>query len=231
MAGITPLAVIAATITLIEEEKTAISSAGMKISVASLVAAIRTRRLWLLGAFLFFFYFSPGIDTPLYFFMTDRLKFSQGLIGILNSVAALGGIAAALFYAACLRELSTRMMLYLSIAAGVFATLSFVLMTGPMTAAIAQFCYGGASMWTLVASLGLAADCCPKRSEGFGFAALLAVTNISGAIADTIGSWLYQHVFAGEIAPLIGIAAAFTAINFALVPLLRLPRRFESQAA
>jgi MFS family permease len=231
MAGITPLAVIAATITLIEEEKTAISSAGMKISVASLVAAIRTRRLWLLGAFLFFFYFSPGIDTPLYFFMTDRLKFSQGLIGILNSVAALGGIAAALFYAACLRELSTRMMLYLSIAAGVFATLSFVLMTGPMTAAIAQFCYGGASMWTLVASLGLAADCCPKRSEGFGFAALLAVTNISGAIADNIGSWLYQHVFAGEIAPLIGIAAAFTAINFALVPLLRLPRRFESQAA
>ena len=229
LAGITPLAVIAATIAFIEEEKTAISAADMKVSVASLLAAVRTRRLWLLGAFLFFFYFSPGIDTPLYFFMTDRLKFSQAFIGILNSVAALGGIAAALFYAAYLRNLDNRRMLYLSIVTGVLATLTFVFMSSPLTAAAAQFCYGAASMWTLVASLGLAADCCPKRSEAFGFAALLAITNLSGAIADNIGSWLYEHVFGNEIAPLIVVAAAFTAINFALVPLLRLPRASERQ--
>jgi hypothetical protein len=104
----------------------------------------------------------------------------------------------------------------------VLGTLTFVLMVDPVTAAMAQFCYGAASMWTLVASLGLAADCCPKRSEAFGFAAMVAVTNISGAIADNVGSWLYEHVFGSEIAPLIMVAAAFTAVNFALVPLLRL---------
>ncbi len=227
MAGITPLAVIAATLTLIEEKKSAISVSGMKLSLAGLVAALKTRQLWVLGGFLFFFYFSPGIDTPLYFFMTDRLKFSQGFIGILNSVAAVGGIAAALIYAAYLKDLSTRRMLYLSIVAGVLATLTFVLMVDPATAAMAQFCYGAASMWTLVAGLGLAADCCPKRSEAFGFAAMVAVTNISGAMADNIGSWLYEHVFGGEIAPLIIVAAAFTAVNFALVPLLRLGSRTE----
>ena len=113
-------------------------------------------------------------------------------------------------------------MLYLAILTGVAATLTFVLMTGPVTAVIAQFCYGGASMWTLVASLGVAAECCPKRSEGFAFAAMVAVTNLAGALADNVGSWLYEHVFHNQIAPLIVIAAAFTAVNFVLVPLLRL---------
>ena len=222
MAGITPLVVIAATIILIDEPPSALSLTEIRISLAGLLAALRMRQLWVLGGFLFFFYFSPGIDTPLYFFMTDRLKFSQAFIGILNSVAALGGIVAALFYAGWLKHWAARKMLSLAIVAGVLGTLAFAFMVDPVTAAIAQFCYGGASMWTLVASLGLAADWCPQRAAGFGFAAMLAITNISGAIADNVGSWLFEHVFGSEIMPLIIVAAAFTAVNFALLPLLHL---------
>ena len=222
MAGITPLAVIAATVVLIEEEKSAVSVPGLKLSVAGLVATVKMRQLWGLGGFLFFFYFSPGIETPLYYFMTDRLQFSQAYIGILNSIAAVGGIAAGLLYATHLRRIGSRRMLYLSIVSGVLATLGFALMVDPLTAAVAELCYGAASMWTLVASLGLAADCCPKHSEAFGFASMVAVTNISGAIADNTGSWLYEHVFENEIAPLLAVAAAFTAANFVVVPLLRL---------
>jgi predicted MFS family arabinose efflux permease len=175
-----------------------------------------------IGAFLFFFYFSPGIDTPLYFYMTDRLQFSQAYIGVLNSISAGGWIAAALAYGAFLQELSSKTMLYLAIVAGVLATLAYALMVDPVSAAAAHFVYGAASMMTLVASLGLAADYCPKRAEGFAFAGLVAVTNISGALADNVGSFLYERVFRSEIAPLVVVAAAFTAVNFVLVPLLRL---------
>ena len=38
----------------------------------------RSRTLWLIAAFLFCYYFSPGFGTPLYFHMTDHLRFSQG---------------------------------------------------------------------------------------------------------------------------------------------------------
>ena len=224
IAGVTPLAAIVCTLTLIHEQRSTISLAGMRLGLASLLAAVNSRQLWILGGFLFFFSFSPGIDTPLYFFMTDRLNFSQAYIGLMNSVLAVGGIAAGIIYALYLRELTTRAMLYFSIVAAVLGTLSFVLMSGPVTAAIAQFCYGAASMWTLVASLGLAADCCPERAEGFGFAAMVAITNIANAAADNVGSYLYEHVFGSEIAPLIVVAAAFTAVNFVLVPLLQ----FES---
>lgn len=229
MAGITPLVAIACTMTLIDERKSTISLDGVKLGIGSLLAALKSRRLWVLGAFLFFFYFSPGIDTPLYFFMTDHLKFSQAYIGVLNGVQAVGGIAAGIAYALYLRDLTTRRMLYFSIAAGVLGTLTFALMMDAVTAAIAQFCYGAVSMWTLVASLGLAADCCPQRAEGFGFAAIIAITNISGAAADNVGSYLYEHFFGSEIAPLIVVAAAFTAVNFVLVPLLGAELRGEAK--
>ncbi len=45
----------------------------------------RSRTLWLIAAFLFCYYFSPGFGTPLYFHMTDHLRFSQGTIGMLSS--------------------------------------------------------------------------------------------------------------------------------------------------
>jgi MFS family permease len=222
VAGLAPILVIVGTLFLIEEERSAISLAGFKESFSNLIAALREKRLWVIACFLFFFYFSPGIDTPVYFYMTDHLKFSQAYIGVLNAIGAAGWIAAAAAYAVFLRHLRSKALLNLSILVGVAATLSYVLMTGSVTAAIAHFCYGGASMMTMVATLGLAADHCPKRVEAFAFAAMMAVTNISTAAADNVGSYLYEHVFAGEIAPLIWVAAAFTAVNFVLVPLLKL---------
>lgn len=231
IAGVTPLVAIACTLTLIHEPRSTTSLAGTKLGFASLLSALKSRQLWILGGFLFFFSFSPGIDTPLYFFMTDRLKFSQAYIGMLNSVLAAGAIAAGVVYALCLRDLTMRKMLYFSIMAAVLGTLTYALMADPVTAAVAQFCYGAASMWTLVASLGLAADCCPERAEGFGFAAMVAITNIANAAADNVGSYLYEHIFRSEIAPLIVVAAGFTAVNFALVPLLRFQSLERSSVA
>jgi MFS family permease len=224
VAGVAPILVIFGTLLLIEEEKSAISLAGFKESFANLFAALKQKRLWVIACFLFFFYFSPGIDTPLYFFMTDHLKFSQAYIGVLNAIGAAGWIAAALAYSLFLRNLPSKTLLNLAILAGVAATLSYLLMSDAITAALAHFCYGAASMMTMVATLGLAADHCPKRVEAFAFAALMAVTNIAGAAADNAGSYLYEHVFQNRIAPLILVAAAFTALNFVLVPLLRLDK-------
>ena len=222
IAGVAPILVMFGTLTLIEEEKTAISLEGLKRSVRSLRSALGMRHLWVLALFLFFYYFSPGIDTPLYFYMTDHMKFSQAFIGALNSIGAAGWIVAAVLYGLFLRDLSAKMLLNLTIFAGVLATLSFLLMTDPFTAAFAQFVYGGASMMTAVATLGLAAELCPKHSEGFVYAALLAVTNIASAAADNVGSFLYEHAFHDALYPLILVAAGFTAVNFALVPFLKL---------
>jgi predicted MFS family arabinose efflux permease len=162
--------------------------------------------------------------------MTDNLKFSQAFIGALNSIGAVGWIVAAAIYGLFLRDMSAKPLLNITIFVGVLATLAFLTMRDPYTAAFAQFVYGGASMMTAVATLGLAADLCPKHSEGFVYAALLAVINIATAAADNVGSYLYEHVFGSDLNPLILVAAGFTAVNFALVPFLRLGKEHGETA-
>ena len=73
-------------------------------------AAFRSRDLWLIGVFLFCYYFSPGFGTPLYFELTDTLKFSQGFIGLLSAVSAVGWIAGGLLYRYVLWRLPTRQL-------------------------------------------------------------------------------------------------------------------------
>ena len=79
---------------------------------------MRRRELWLVGGFLFLYYFNPGFGTPLYYYMTDELRFSQQFIGILGAVSSAGWIAGALLYRWRLRGMTSQALLYLSIACG-----------------------------------------------------------------------------------------------------------------
>ena len=186
------------------------------------LAAFKTRGLWVVGFFLFLYYFSPGFNTPLFYHMTDVLHFSQGYIGILGAISSAGSIAAALLYRRYLTALTSKRLLQLSIVLGAISSASFILLFEEMSAAVLTFCSGFAAMIALVATLTLAADYCPKRSEGFAFAALMSVTNLATALADNVGSFLYEQVFQSRLTPLILVSAAFTAFAWVLVPLLRL---------
>ncbi len=139
---------------------------------------------------------------------------------MLSSISAGGWIAGGLIYRYLLRGMSTRALLNLSILCGTLATLAFLGMVGETSAIVVYFLNGVASMIANIATLTLAADHCPKRSEGFAFAALMSVINLATPLSDTIGAFLYEHVFASRLAPLIVVSAAFTAFIFVLVPLL-----------
>jgi hypothetical protein len=220
IAAIAPLAVMVSTVSLVDEAPAAISVAEFRRALVGFFATFRSRALWLIAAFLFLYYFSPGFATPLYFHMTDRLHFSQGLIGFLSSVSAAGWIAGGLIYHYALRGMTTRALLYLSIAAGTCATMAYLAMVDEISGVIIYFASGVAGMIATIATLTLAADYCPERSEGFAFAALMSVMNLTAPIDNTIGAFLYENVFHGQLAPLIIVSAAFTAFIVVLMPLL-----------
>jgi predicted MFS family arabinose efflux permease len=174
--------------------------------------------LWLIGAFLFLYYFSPGFGTPLYFELTDTLKFSQGFIGILSAVSAVGWIAGGMLYRFQLWRLPRRHLLNLSLVLGVVGTLAYLGLVGPVSAVLIYLFMGIASMVANVATLSLAAEVCPKGAEGFTFAALMSVINLATPLSDTIGAVLYEHVFASHLGPLIVVSAGCTALVLILVP-------------
>jgi predicted MFS family arabinose efflux permease len=226
-----PLAVVFAGWLLIDEEPSRIELAGMKKAFASLSSALAARELWIIALFLFVYYLNPGLGTPLYYHMTDDLKFSQEYIGILGSVNSAGWIAGALLYRRFLKGITAKTLLNLSIALGIMATVAYLLLWNEVLAAVINFSSGIAGMIAFVATLSLAADYCPQGAEGFAFAALMSVTNLAAALSENIGSIFYEHLFQRQLAPLILVSAAFTAVAFLFVPLLRLGEKQPGERA
>jgi hypothetical protein len=124
--AIAPLGVVLAGWFLISEPKSRIDLPEMKKTFASLLAAFTVRELWFIGAFLFLYYLSPGLGTPLYYHMTDELKFSQEYIGILGSISSAGWIAGALLYRRFLIGITAKALLNLSILFGTLTTAAVV---------------------------------------------------------------------------------------------------------
>jgi MFS family permease len=223
IAAIAPLAVLTC-LHLIEEARASIDRAALRRGLDGLLGTFRSRTLLLVAVFLFCYYFSPGFGTPLYFYMTDRLHFSQSFIGALSAISAVGWVAGGLLYRWVLAGMRTRALLQLSIVLGTLGTLAFLLMVDPVSAVVVYFLSGVAGMIANVATLTLAAEHCPARAEGFAFAALMSVMNLATPLADTSGAYLYDHVFDGRLAPLIVLSAAFTAFVLVLIPLFRIER-------
>jgi MFS family permease len=222
IAAVASIAIVFAALFLLDEPKTTASRGEMRRTLQSVVTASKSPKLYIVALFLFLYSFAPGFGTPLYYFMTDELKFSQAYIGILGSIASAGWIAGALAYRLFLRKMSSKALLYLSIVLGTLAAASFLLLADEVTAAIVNFANGAAMMIATIASLTLAADYCPKRSEGFAFAGLMSIMNLADVFSNNVGAYLYEHVFHDRLGPLIIVSAGSTAFALVLVPLLRL---------
>ncbi len=220
--ALAPFAAIFGALFLIDETPSRLDLGQLKNTFRGLVATFTQRELWLIGLFLFLYYLNPGFGLPLYYYMTDTLKFSQAYIGVLGAINSIGWIVGALLYRRFLDGLTSRRLLNLSILIGTVTTAAFLLLSNPVSAAIVNFFSGMAGMIAFVATLTLAADFCPKRAEGFAFAALMSLLNLSSSLSNNLGSFLYEHAFHSRLAPLIVVSAASTAVIFLLVPLLRL---------
>lgn len=96
-----PLTAIFGALFLIDEAPSRLNFAEMKQTFRGLLAAFTFRDLWLIGLFLFLYYLNPGFGTPLYYHMTDRLKFSQDYIGILGAINSAGWIVGACSTESC----------------------------------------------------------------------------------------------------------------------------------
>jgi len=220
--AVAPAAVLFGTVVLIPEKKTRIDGPAFRATLDGLMAAFKKRELWIVGSFLFLYYFSPGLSTPLYYTMTDKLQFSQSYIGILGSIASAGWIVGALLYRRLFGDISSKRLLNLSIALGTVTTAAYLSLSNEVSAAILSLCSGFSAMLATVATVTLAADYCPRRSEGFSFAVMMSLINLATASADIVGSFLFEHLFHNKLAPLILVSAGFTAFAFVLVPLLHL---------
>lgn len=186
---------------------------------AQLRTLMRSGTLWSAAGLLFLVYISPGFGTPLYYYQTDTLKFSQQFIGNLGLISGGLGLAGAVIYGVLCQRLALRPLLALGIGCSVLSTLFYLFYR---SSSAALFIEGGAGIFATLAELplmDLAARATPRGGEGLGFAVMMSVRNGSQALSDIIGSLLVDQYHVSFFS-LVWLNAGTTALVLVVIPFL-----------
>jgi predicted MFS family arabinose efflux permease len=194
--------------------------------------AVGSRTLWIVAGFIFFYNFSPSFGPALIYYATDVLHFSKILLGTLESLSYASGIVGTAVYFAFSKSFPFKHLIYFAIVAGVVATLAYLGYRSEVSAVVLSLAFGSVAMFIQLTFLDLAARACPKQAEATFFAFLMSIYNGSVQLSQITGGWLYDRL---GFTLLIFISAAFTALCWFLVPLLKLeelaPREESEEAA
>jgi MFS family permease len=219
VAAIFPLLSLVMVAGAVREPRARADRAALVERLQAVRGALRTREVWVVAGFIFFFMFSPSFGPGFLFYQTDRLGFSQQFIGTLAALQSLGSVLGALTYAPLSRRWPLRRTINVTITLSVVSTLIYFLYKGPVSAVVIDFSAGWVYMVTTLAILDLAAKSCPPHVEGTFFALLMSVYNGGVQGSQWVGAHLYDAI---GFERLILISAVSTALIWLLVPLVRI---------
>jgi MFS family permease len=220
-----PLAVSVGAWFLIEESKSEVSFSQLKSGASAIRGTLVSRNFWVVALFIFLYDLHPAFYTPLYYHMTDVLHFRQDFIGLLHGVWYLGAIGGTIAYSWLEKRYSIVALLRIGVLSATAGTLSYLLLTGPVSALVVNLFAGIVSSAAGIASLTLATEYCQEGSEGFTYALWLSISTLAGQASSNFGSAFYVHAFSERLAPLLVAAAVFTIANLFCIHILRLTEK------
>ncbi len=186
---------------------------------AQLKIAMKAKSLWFAAGLLFLVQFAPGFYTPLMFYQTDALHFSEKFIGLISLCSAVAGAVGALFYVYFCRRFTLRQLLY----ACVFFTSALALLylgyNDRRSALVIEIVYAFAVSLAQLPLYDLAARATPKGSEAVGYSIIVSVWNWGLLVSDLVGSGLYEK-YHMTFKNLVWVNAGTTLLALIAVPLL-----------
>jgi predicted MFS family arabinose efflux permease len=219
VATVFPLITLSMAIFMVREPRTPDGEHIFRDTWMAIRGAVGSRMLWIVAGFIFFYNFSPSFGPALIYYATDKLHFSKILLGTLESIAYASGIVGTAVYFAFSKSFPFKHLIYFAIVAGVVATLAYLGYRSETSAVVLSLAFGSVAMFIQLTFLDLAARACPKQAEATFFAFLMSLYNGAVQLSQITGGWLYDRL---GFTPLIFISAAFTALCWLLVPLLKL---------
>jgi MFS family permease len=214
------LALIVASQVLVTEEPTRLSREQILASLKGLGSAFKSPTLAKMALILLLVKFAPNAGVAWYTFQTETLKLGQDVIGFGSAIGSVGGILGALLFNRFLAErLSPRRLLAVGLCASAASTLLHLLVSGAATLYPVLLIAGICDMTALLALLSLAGEACPKRAEGFTFAALMSINNLATQGGMMVGSRIFDATHK-TLWPLILVSAGTTLLALFLVRLL-----------
>ncbi len=150
------------------------------------------RSVWLVGAFIFLFNFSPSFGPAFLYYQIDVLGFSQQYIGFLNAVDSAASILGALIYAPLARSTPLRRLINFAIGLSVITLLTYLGYMGEFSALLIHVIWGITGMITTLAFLDLAARACQAGRSHFLCAAHVHLQSWHTGFAKCRRTFVYR---------------------------------------
>jgi len=200
-------------------------------AMAQMWQTLRQPGIAAIGAFLFLWNFNPFSSTVLYFYSIEALHFSEQFVGSLTAWHAVGLLTGSVLYGVICRMIPIPWLIHGSIVTGVLATIAYWGYRDAASGIVISLGVGVVYAIGSLIQLDLAARVCRPETVGTTFALLMSLTNLSAALSQGIGGWLYEamvgrwgYFLAFQI--LVAVGASFTAGCWLLLPFLN-PRIFS----
>lgn len=221
-----PVVVLSVTWWCVPEQKSKLNAAALKETALGLLAAFLSPRLWFVLAFIALLAFNPGMWTPAYYYFTNELKIPASEVALADTFFSGGAIVAALsFMALPTKKLSIRTLQAIGITVCALSMVPYMFIYSKTTLQVGNIIWGFGYMTGSLATLSLAAAACPKRAEGFVFAALLSASNFATSGGEVVGGHLYEGFAAHRLWVMVLVSMGFTLLALPLVAFL--PRQMK----
>lgn len=154
---------------------------------------VRHRPLWPAVLILLLWNFSPGFQTPLFYYFTDRLKVSGDVYGLYVAVFMLSFLPTSVLYGALCRRQPLWRLLGWGTAFAVIQVLPILLCRTTLHLMLFASAAGLLGGFGTAAYFDLLFRSCPTGLEGT--ASMLAISGVNLAVrgGDLFGTWLYQR--------------------------------------
>ncbi len=191
-------------------------------------AALANRDFLLVALFIFLWNFSPSYGLPLFYYLTDTLKFTPIFMGTLASIAAISGAVGTIAFKFISKRFSMRTLLTWSILIGGLASLSSLAYLLPalqtnlalarLVAVAEKIIFGGLGMVAFLSILTFAAEKTEALAAGTIFAFLMSVYNLSSMGSSVLGGFLFDKI---GLLPLILLSTGTSLLILVFIPFLK----------
>jgi Na+/melibiose symporter-like transporter len=180
---------------------------------------ITSRTLLGAAAMIFLLAAAPGLNTPLFFYQTNVLKFPKEFVGVLQTVTSSAGIVAAILYYPLCRVVNLRVIVAVSIVIHALGALTYLGYHSRETALVISAISGITATMAMLPVYDIAARATPRGSEAIGYAVMMSMWNLTNALSDVTGSFIFERL-GRQLTPLIWIDAATTLVVIVAVPFM-----------
>src|SRR5262245_45214409 len=145
-----------------------------------------------IGGFLFLWNFNPFSSTVLYYYSIEALRFTEQFVGSLAAWHAVGLLSGSILYGVICRMFAIPWLIHGSIVTGILATIAYWGYRDASSGVLISLAVGVVYAIGSLIQLDLAARVCRPETAGTTFALLMSLTNLSAALSQGIGGWIYE---------------------------------------